>query len=525
MKTQSPWLAEPLPSFPRLTANRKCDVVVVGGGITGLTVAYLLKLAGKTGCVLERDRLALADTGHTTAHLSYVTDLRISKLAQNFGQEAARLVWEGGAAAINTIESLIDAESIDCGFQRVPGFLHAALRGESDEADALQHDYELARELGFHATYLEQVPVVGKPGIRFSNQGKFHPRQYLAGLAKAIDGDGWSIYEQAEVTEVVDKPRAVKVGGLTVECDHLVLATHVPLMGATGLLSATLMQTKLAPYSSYALQAEVPAGQLPAALFWDTSDPYYYLRVDAAADVAPDREVADADGSAAPDTVIFGGEDHKTGQATNTEAPFLALQDTLFQILPEARIVRRWSGQVVETNDGLPYIGETAQRQYVATGFSGNGMTFGTLAAMMICDQIVGNDNPWADLFDVSRKKLRGGMWDYLKENFDYPYYLIKDRFSHPDAKTTRDVKRGEGRILRENGQWVACSRDDKGKLKKVSATCTHMGCLVRWNDAEKTWDCPCHGSRFQANGKVLAGPAETPLEAVKPTPRAKAGS
>jgi nitrite reductase/ring-hydroxylating ferredoxin subunit len=152
-------------------------------------------------------------------------------------------------------------------------------------------------------------------------------------------------------------------------------------------------------------------------------------------------------------------------------------------------------------------------------------MTFGTLAAMMICDQIVGNDNPWADLFDVGRKKLRGGTWDYLKENFDYPYYLIKDRFSHPDAKSTRDVKRGEGRILRENGQWVACSRDDKGKLKKVSATCTHMGCLVRWNDAEKTWDCPCHGSRFQANGKVLAGPAETPLEAVKPAPRAKASS
>jgi glycine/D-amino acid oxidase-like deaminating enzyme/nitrite reductase/ring-hydroxylating ferredoxin subunit len=500
MNTIPAWQDEPITTFQRLRDDQEFDVVVIGGGLTGLSTAYFLKLAGKTVGLVERNRLGSGDTGHTTAHLTYVTDFRLCDLAANFGREAAHLVWEGGAAAMSTIESIVDAESIDCDFQRIPGFLLAPLRTSPPDDHHLLADYELARDLGFHAAFHDRVPLFNRPGIRFSNQAKFHPLKYLAGLAQAIDGEGCAIFEQSEVSEVIDQPLAVRIGGRTVRCQHLVIATHVPLMGKMSLVPATLFQSKLASYSTYAVQAQIAEGRASQASFWDTSDPYYYLRVDSGED---------------GDSVIFGGQDHKTGQETDAREHYQRLTDTLREYLPDAKVDRQWSGQVIETSDGLPYIGATADRQFVATGFAGNGMTFGTLAGMIICDRILGNENPWQDLFDVNRKKLRGS-WNYLQENFDYPYYLVKDLFARPDAKSTRDVKRGEGKILKSDGQWLACSRDERGKARLVSATCTHMGCLVHWNDAERTWDCPCHGSRFYPDGKVLAGPAESPLEAAK---------
>ncbi|MGC3967733.1 MAG: FAD-dependent oxidoreductase [Pirellulales bacterium] len=248
--------------------------------------------------------------------------------------------------------------------------------------------------------------------------------------------------------------------------------------------------------------AKISSGLLPDASYWDTSEPYYYLRVDH---------------RGRNDYVIFGGEDHKTGQANDTEKCFANLERALRKLIPEAKPDRRWSGQVIETNDGLPYIGPSAPHQYVATGFSGNGMTFGTVAGMMVRDAIAGRNNPWSKLFSVDRKKLRGGLWDYLVENVDYPYYFVKDRLSRAEGSSTRSVKRGGGKLLDIGGERVACARDEQGKLHERSAYCTHLGCLVRWNSAEKTWDCPCHGSRFKPTGEVIAGPAETPLEAVKP--------
>jgi Rieske Fe-S protein len=194
---------------------------------------------------------------------------------------------------------------------------------------------------------------------------------------------------------------------------------------------------------------------------------------------------------------------------------FAELEKKLLQIIPQAKLDRHWSGQVIETHDGLPYIGETAAHQFAATGFSGNGMTFGTLAAMMACDYVSDRKNPWQELFDVNRKKLMAG-WNYLTENFSFPYYLLRDRLAGPQVTSVDDIPNGSGNVLKFDGKWVACSRDDHGALTSVSAVCTHMGCVVHWNNAESTWDCPCHGSRFQATGEVLAGPAETPLEAIE---------
>ena len=236
---------------------------------------------------------------------------------------------------------------------------------------------------------------------------------------------------------------------------------------------------------------------MPEASYWDTADPYHYLRID------PHRDF---------DYAIFGGEDHKTGQVADTAACYRALEATAKRILPGLEVTHRWSGQVIETNDGLPFIGETSDRQFAATGYAGNGMTFGTLAAMMARDWAAGKRNPWRDLFDPGRTTVRGGTWDYLKENLDYPYYLIRDRFVGPDARSLRAVKRGEGKIVEIGGKRLAAYRSDKGVVTLLSPVCTHMGCNVAWNRVEQTWDCPCHGSRFTPQGKVLAGPAEAPL-------------
>ncbi|HEY7475114.1 MAG TPA: FAD-dependent oxidoreductase [Vicinamibacterales bacterium] len=497
--TQPYWTTSAaLPSFPRLTQDLTVDVVVVGAGITGITAAYLIKSAGLRVALVERKRVAMADTGHTTAHLTYVTDLWLSDLDKAFGRDRARAVWDAGRLAIDQIEANVSAEAIDCGFRRVSGYLHEALddpNGQRERA-ALRNEAELARDLGFSAAFVDRVPFVDRPGIAFDSQALFHPRRYLAGLVSAIPGDGSHVFEETAAEDVMDGPLRVTAGPHTIRCDYVVLATHTPITGKTSFASASLLQTKLALYTSYVIGGRIPAGTIPEASYWDTADPYHYLRVERGRD---------------SDYVIFGGEDHKTGQVEDTSACFDALEASLRRLVPSVDVTHRWSGQVVETNDGLPYIGETSARQFVCTGFSGNGMTFGTLAAMMARDAALGRSNPWRELFDVHRKKLVGGAWDYLKENKDYLYYLVRDRFAASE-KSLRAVPRGEGRLVELNGEQVAAYRNQEGVVTLRSAVCTHMGCLVAWNGAERTWDCPCHGSRFKADGEVLAGPAESPL-------------
>jgi Rieske Fe-S protein len=214
--------------------------------------------------------------------------------------------------------------------------------------------------------------------------------------------------------------------------------------------------------------------------------------------------------------VIFGGEDHKTGQASDTNGCFDRLERTLLSMHGHLDVTHRWSGQVIETPDGLPYIGETAAHQFAGTGYSGNGLTFGTLTGMMAADYVAGRTNPWSDLFHPGRKKILGGLWDYIKENKDYPYYLVRDRFAGAEGRSVRSVKRGSGKVLDVGGQRLAVYRNPRGAAIKRSAVCTHMGCVVDWNEAERTWDCPCHGSRFKPDGSVIAGPAEAPLKKIE---------
>ncbi len=490
------------PQFAKLDSDVVADVAVVGGGISGLSAAYLLAKAGKEVILLERDRCASTDTGHTSAHLTMVTDTRLAELVTRFGRNHAQAVWDAGLAAIATIEEVVREHELDAGFEWIDGYLHAPLGGEtSEEAGKLKEDADLARELGFDAEYVEAVPLVKRPGIRFADQARIHPRAYLAGVAKAFVELGGRIYEHSAADEFCDEPRSVKVGGHTVSCQDLVITTHDPLVGLTGLAGATLFQTKLALYTSYVVAGRIRSGAVPDALWWDTNDPYYYLRVE------PHRDF---------DLVIFGGEDHKTGQHDDTAACYRRLEKRLADIIPDIELTHCWSGQVIETPDGLPYIGQSADHQYSATGYSGNGLTFGTLSGIMISDAILGRSNPWAELFDPSRKALARGLWDYVKENVDYPYYMIRDRFAGAEARSIRAVKRNEGKIIERHGAKAAAYRDEAGYVTLRSAICTHMGCVVGWNTAEKTWDCPCHGSRFKPSGEVISGPAESPLAKVE---------
>jgi glycine/D-amino acid oxidase-like deaminating enzyme/nitrite reductase/ring-hydroxylating ferredoxin subunit len=498
-ETKSYWLASGgLPSFPRLDEDLSVDVVVVGAGITGLTAAYLLVKAGRTVAVLERDRIVERDTAHTTAHLTMVTDAWLSELADRFGRDHAQAAWDAGLAAIAEIDSIVRAEDISCDFAWVSGYLHQP-RGSSGKKDpqAFRDEAAFVADLGFDAEFVEDVPFVGGPGVQFDGQARFHPRKYLAAVARAVAAGGGQIFERSATESFSADPVSVTANGHRITCRDIVLATHTPLLGVSGMVSATLFQTKLALYSSYVVGGRVRKGQVPDALFWDTATPYHYLRIEPQTD---------------GDFVIFGGEDHKTGQAENTVACYERLERALEKLIPGIDVTHHWSGQVIETPDGLPYIGETGPHQFAGTGYSGNGMTFGTLSGMMAADKILGRTNPWSDLFNPGRKKIVGGAWDYLKENKDYPYYMLRDRFAGAESKSLRAVKRGEGKVVEYKGEQVAASRNSDGSITRVSAICTHMGCLVDWNEAERTWDCPCHGSRFRPDGSVIGGPAESPL-------------
>jgi glycine/D-amino acid oxidase-like deaminating enzyme/nitrite reductase/ring-hydroxylating ferredoxin subunit len=492
--SQSLWIAST--RYPRcepLKRDLKVDVAVVGGGITGLTAAVLLAEAGRSVAVIEASRIAGGVTGYTTAHLTEVVDCSFGTLIGHFGEDGARLALAATRASLDRIAGFVRDRGIECGFRRVPGFYYTeAEDGEQDVRD----EVEAARRLGLDAVFTREVglPFETRCGLRLENQGRFHPRRYLLPLLKDLAATrGCHVFEDTRVLDVNDgTPCVVETETGTVTAADVVMATHVPL-------TKLFLQTKVAHYRSYVLACRI-SGAFPDGLFWDNEDPYHYLRLQ------------ESDGGP---LVIVGGEDHKVGQEDDTEARFAALLAYAKKRFKVRSVKYRWSAQVAEPVDGLPYLGRhsASSHVFVGTGYSGTGMTFGTLAAMIASDLILGRENPFARLFDATRVKPVAGGKEFVRENVDFPAHFVKDRLKKPEGESLRSVRQGQGKIVEVEGHKRAVFRDAAGAVHVLDPVCTHMGCLVQFNDAEQSWDCPCHGSRFSTDGAVINGPAVKGLE------------
>ena len=490
------------PTFPPLMANAEVDVVIIGGGITGLTAAMLLAASGKRVSLVEARRIGCGVSHRSTTHLTEAVDMRYQQIESDFGKEGARLVAQSSRAAIEKVDELVKACSIPCDFTRRSGYLYSE---KAEDLGMLQKELEAASRAGLPVELLAKAPLpfATKGALRFPDQAQMHMVRYLASLATAAQAKGAHIYEASRVITVEDgEPCIVHLEhGPVIRAKNVFVATHAPL-------NRLFLQTKIAAYRSYVLA--FPDVRIADGLFWDTEDPYHYL------------SSFDIDGVP---YLILGGEDHKTGVTSDTDAHLDSLLAWTKQRFPVPAPSYRWSAQVEQPVDGLPFIGRNSlsEHVFVATGFSGNGTTFGTVAAMIVADLVNGRESPWADLYSATRVKPISAASTYVHENIDFPMHLVSDWLHPPEAKTPGEIGPGEGKTIRLRGERLAMYRDPQGTLHAVSSVCTHLGCLVKFNNAEKTWDCPCHGSRFGVDGAVLDGPATRPL--AKKTIEARHGS
>lgn len=487
-----------------LDKNLETDVVIVGGGMGGVSVAYCLSQAGKKVVVIEDGFIGSGETGRTTAHLVTAFDDRYYKLEEIFGKEDVKLIAESHRAAIDFVESTVKKENIDCGFERVTGylFLHP-----TDKEDSLKREFEATKRAGIDVTELDQVPgMLTKSGkcIVFPSQAEFHPMKYLMGLCSSIEAKGGKIFTETHASEINgDGIRTDK--GFTVKAKHVVIATNSPVN------SKYTMPLKQDAYRTYVIGALVKKGALPKALWWDTGDqesknivpPYHYVRLHSYNDIY--------------DLVISGGEDHPVGETGDKLTDhFAILKEWTRKNFPIEKIVYRWSGQVMEPMDSLAFIGRNPldkSNVYIITGDSGNGMTHCTIAGLLITDLITGKDNPWEKIYKPSRFTLgeSGPFFRKLKDDF---MSTIKSVMEMNNGHEMSSVKKGEGKIIEVQNKKMGVFRDEEEHLHIVSAKCMHLGCTVGWNNEEHTWDCPCHGSRYTYEGKVINGPANMDLPA-----------
>jgi glycine/D-amino acid oxidase-like deaminating enzyme/nitrite reductase/ring-hydroxylating ferredoxin subunit len=487
-----------MPRYSSLSQNIFTDVCVIGGGIAGLTTAYLLAKEGRPVCLLEAYELASGQSGKTSAHLSNVLDDGLHQLEKYFGKDGLKLAIESHTKALDQIEKIVRQENIDCEFERVSGYLFSS---QKDSNKYLKKELEAANHAGLKAEYMDSSPLANfdnGPCLHFPRQAQFNPVKYYRALAKKITDLGGKIFTNSHVVEVQGGTDAfVKTKeGYVVSCQHIVVATNVPINDMFAI------HTKQAAYRSYVMGLKVPKASVPKAFFWDTMEPYHYVRTQA------------SDGF---DILIVGGEDHKTGQENNPELCYEKLELWAKEKFPMAgEILWHWSGQVIEPVDGLAYIGRNPMDDdnvYVITGDSGHGLTHGTIGGMIITDQIMKRKNPWEKIYNPSRITLRASG-HYLKENANVAaqYTEWLETKSKPSFD---DLPKNEGVVFRDGTSMVAAYKDGQGKMQYMSAVCPHLAGIVNWNKSEKSWDCPCHGSRFDCHGKVIEGPAFMDLDKI----------
>jgi len=466
--------------------------------MAGLSVAYGLSKEGRSVIVLDDGQIGGGESSRTTAQITNVLDRRYGELEQLHGERGAHLAAQGHGAAIDWLEKVIRDERIECDFERLDGYLFSSA---GDSKDMLHDELNAARRAGVRGVEMvNRAPLTGfdtGPCLRFPHQAQFSPLKYLDGLCRAIEANGGQIYTQSHVEQINSGATCeVKIReGPVVSTFAIVMATNSPVH------TWVAIHTKQAAYRTYVIAATLSRSATIKALYWDTASPYHYVRY---ADT-PTGSV-----------LIVGGEDHKTGQAEDTDDRFNRLEAWMREGFPEAGMVTfRWSGQIMEPNDGLSYIGKSPGEKhiYLATGDSGNGMTHGTIAGILLTDLIQGRPNEWSTVFDPDRVSLRAAP-EFLQENMNVLAQYTA--FATPgEIGTIQELSQGKGALIRDGLKKLAVYRDERGTVHKCSAICPHLGCIVQWNGTEHTWDCPCHGSRFDPYGKVLNGPANVDLTRV----------
>ncbi|HEX8135789.1 MAG TPA: FAD-dependent oxidoreductase [Actinomycetes bacterium] len=503
MGTLSPgvsyWVATaPETAFPAYRGGGpKVDVAVLGGGITGLLTALLLKQDGASVAVIEAGKVACGVTGSTTAKVTSLHGLTYARLARSLGTQAAQVYGEANQAGLALIARLVEQLGIDCDFERLPAFTYTE---QPRQVPAVEQEVEAARQAGLPASFTTDIglPFPVQAAVRFDDQAQFHPRRFCVALAQAVDGDGGQVFEQTRARNLrLGFPCTVRTEHGDLRADHVVVATHLPFFDPLGLFAKT------SPSRSYAA----------AVTLAEAAPPGMYLSADPA--TRSIRPLVSGGNQA-----VVAGEEHKVGHGGDTRTHQQALEGWVRDRFPVRSVDYRWSAQDYMPADNVPYIGRLLPlygRLHVATGFRKWGMTHGAVAAMLLRDEIAGRRNPWAGLFQASRLHPLASARELAVHNLDVALRFVGDRVRTLRPSSADGLAPGEAGIRELNGTKVAAYRDEDGRLHAVSGRCTHLGCLVAWNAAERTWDCPCHGSRFAYDGTVLQGPAVEDLPAVSP--------
>ncbi|WP_374948263.1 FAD-dependent oxidoreductase [Mucilaginibacter sp.] len=473
------------------------DTLIVGGGITGLTTALLLQKNGRQCVIAEAYTLGYGTTGGTSAHLNTFFDATYADVESDFSAEAAKLLANCGKESFGMIANLVNQYEIDCDLEYKDGYLYAET---DDEVKALDNILAASQKAGIEVDIADTngVKVPFKKAIVFKKQGQFHPIKYLFGLAKAFTDAGGVILENTFIrdSKFEDDIHTAIGDSIQIKARNLVYATHLPP-------GINIFDFECAPYRSYVLGLTLKNdADYPDCLTYDSKDPYHYFRTH----VVNGKKI-----------MVLGGEDHKTGH-DDPEAAFQILENYARQYYEVEEIKYKWSAQYYIPADGLPYIGLLPggyPNMYVATGYNGNGMMFGTISGKIISDAIVGSENAYADLFSTGRIKPVAGFMDFVKENADVAYRFIADRFSTDTIDSFKEIAAGTGAIVKYDGEQLAVYKDAEGKVTALNPVCTHAKCIVCFNPSEKSWDCPCHGGRFDTDGKVITGPPRSDLQKV----------